>query len=72
MRGRGIGVDLTGFNDAMQRQKAEARASWAGSGDKAQETVWFELKEKFGATEFLGYSAETAEGQILAVVKDAR
>lgn len=72
LRGRGIGVDLTGFNDAMQRQKAEARASWAGSGDKAQETVWFELKEKFGATEFLGYSAETAEGQILAVVKDGK
>ncbi len=72
LRGRGIGVDLTGFNDAMQRQKAEARANWAGSGDKAQETVWFELKEKFGATEFLGYSAETAEGQILAVVKDGK
>ena len=72
LRGRGIGVDLTGFNDAMQRQKAEARASWAGSGDKAQETVWFELKEKFGATEFLGYSSETAEGQILAVVKDGK
>lgn len=72
LRGRGIGVDLTGFNDAMQRQKAEARASWAGSGDKAQETVWFELKEKFGATEFLGYSAETAEGQVLAVVKDGK
>lgn len=72
LRGRGIGVDLTGFNDAMQRQKAEARASWAGSGDKAQETVWFELKEKFGATEFLGYSAETAEGQVLAIVKDGK
>lgn len=72
LRSRGIGVDLTGFNDAMQRQKAEARASWAGSGDKAQETVWFELKEKFGATEFLGYSAETAEGQVLAVVKDGK
>lgn len=72
LRGRGIGVDLTGFNDAMQRQKAEARASWAGSGDKAQETVWFELKEKFGASEFLGYSAETAEGQVLAIVKDGK
>ncbi|MFN3442211.1 MAG: alanine--tRNA ligase, partial [Rhizobium rosettiformans] len=72
LRGREIGVDLTGFNDAMQRQKAEARANWAGSGDKAQETVWFELKEKFGATEFLGYSSETAEGQVLAIVKDGK
>ncbi len=72
LRNRGIGVDLTGFNDAMQRQKAEARAHWSGSGDKATETVWFELKEKFGATEFLGYSSETAEGQILALVAEGK
>jgi alanyl-tRNA synthetase len=72
LRNRGIGVDLTGFNDAMQRQKAEARAHWSGSGDKATETVWFELKEKFGATEFLGYSSETAEAQILAIVSDGK
>ena len=72
LRNRGIGVDLTSFNDAMQRQKAEARAHWSGSGDKATETVWFELKEKFGATEFLGYSSETAEGQVLAVVAEGK
>jgi alanyl-tRNA synthetase len=70
LRARGIGVDLTGFNDAMQRQKAEARASWSGSGDKATEAVWFELKEKFGATEFLGYDTETAEGVVQAIVRD--
>jgi alanine--tRNA ligase len=70
LRARGIGVDITGFNDAMQRQKAEARAHWAGSGDKATETIWFELKEKLGATEFLGYSSETAEGQVQALVRD--
>ncbi|EHS51812.1 alanyl-tRNA synthetase [Rhizobium sp. PDO1-076] len=70
LRTRGIGVDITGFNDAMQRQKAEARSHWAGSGDKATETIWFELREKHGATEFLGYSSETAEGQIQAIVRD--
>nr|CAD6414491.1 alanine--tRNA ligase [Rhizobium sp. Q54] len=70
LRARGIGVDITGFNDAMQRQKAEARANWAGSGDKATETIWFELKEKHGATEFLGYEAETAEGVVQAIVRD--
>ena len=70
LRARGIGVDLTGFNDAMQRQKAEARASWSGSGDKATEAVWFELKEKFGATEFLGYDTESAEGVVQAIVRD--
>jgi alanyl-tRNA synthetase len=70
LRARGIGVDITGFNDAMQRQKAEARANWAGSGDKATETIWFELKEKHGATEFLGYDTETAEGVVQALVRD--
>ncbi len=70
LRARGVGVDLTGFNDAMQRQKAEARASWSGSGDKATESVWFELKEKHGATEFLGYDTETAEGVVQAIVRD--
>ncbi|MGR6430567.1 alanine--tRNA ligase [Rhizobium sp. PAMB 3174] len=70
LRARGIGVDLAGFTDAMERQKAEARASWSGSGDKATETIWFELKEKFGATEFLGYDTETAEGVIQAIVRD--
>lgn len=70
LRARGIGVDLTGFNDAMQRQKAEARANWAGSGEKATESVWFELKEKFGATEFLGYDTESAEGVVQAIVRD--
>jgi alanyl-tRNA synthetase len=72
LRGRGIGVDLTGFNDAMQRQKAEARASWAGSGDAAAETIWFELREKHGATEFLGYDTEIAEGVVQAIVSDGK
>ncbi|OWK24558.1 hypothetical protein AJ87_20275 [Rhizobium yanglingense] len=70
LRAREIGVDLAGFTDAMERQKAEARSHWAGSGDKATETIWFELKEKHGATEFLGYDTETAEGVVQAIVRD--
>ena len=70
LRAREIGVDISGFTDAMQRQKAEARSHWAGSGEKATETVWFELKEKHGATEFLGYDTETAEGVVQAIVKE--
>ncbi|OWV83868.1 alanine--tRNA ligase [Rhizobium sp. N122] len=70
LRAREIGVDISGFTDAMQRQKAEARSHWAGSGEKATETIWFELREKNGATEFLGYDTETAEGVVQAIVKD--
>lgn len=72
LRSREIGVDLAGFTDAMERQKAEARSHWTGSGDKATETIWFELKEKLGATEFLGYDTETAEGVVLALVVDGK
>ncbi|HTO29882.1 MAG TPA: alanine--tRNA ligase [Pararhizobium sp.] len=72
LRARGIGVDTDAFSAAMERQKAEARASWSGSGDKATETIWYELKEKLGATEFLGYDTETAEGVVQAIVRDGK
>lgn len=70
LRAREINVDLAGFTDAMERQKAEARSHWAGSGDKATETIWFELREAHGVTEFLGYATESAEGVVQAIVKD--
>ena len=70
LRQRGISVDLEGFDAAMTRQKAEARASWAGSGEAATETVWFSVKDKTGATEFLGYDTEQAEGIVAALVRD--
>ena len=56
----------------MEEQRARARAAWAGSGEAATERVWFELKEKVGATEFLGYTTETAEAEIVALVRERR
>jgi alanyl-tRNA synthetase len=70
LRSRGISVDIASFTDAMDRQRAKARAAWAGSGDTASENVWFPLREKLGASEFLGYETETAEGVVGALVKD--
>ena len=70
LRQRGISVDLSGFNDAMARQKAEARAAWQGSGEAATEAVWFEIREREGATDFLGYDTERAEGIVRAIVRD--
>ncbi|HEY0331413.1 MAG TPA: alanine--tRNA ligase, partial [Rhodopseudomonas sp.] len=72
LRNRGISVDIASFTDAMDRQRAKARASWAGSGDTATETVWFSLREQLGATEFLGYETESAEGVVAALVKDGQ
>ncbi len=72
LRSRGISVDLASFTDAMERQRAKARENWKGSGDAAQEAVWFSLREKLGATEFLGYETESAEGVVSALVKDGK
>ena len=72
LKARGIGVDTKGFAAAMERQRAEARKSWAGSGEAATETLWFELKEEVGATEFLGYATEASSGEIVAMVKDGK
>lgn len=72
LRNRGIGVDIASFTDAMEQQRKKARAAWAGSGDTATENVWFPLREKLGATEFLGYDTEIAEGAVTALVKDGK
>jgi len=72
LKAKGIGVDAAGFAAAMERQRAEARKSWAGSGEAATESLWFELKEELGATEFLGYETEAASGEIVALIKDGK
>jgi len=69
LRNRGINVDLSGFEDAMAKQRAEARKSWAGSGEVGEDKVWFAVADKVGPTEFLGYETETAEGVVTALVK---
>jgi alanyl-tRNA synthetase len=72
LKPRGITVDTAGFDDAMEEEKGKARKAWAGSGEAATETVWFEVKEKVGATDFLGYETERAEGEVCAIVKDGK
>ena len=72
LKPRGISVDTKAFDAAMKKQKDAAKAAWKGSGDAATETVWFEIKERVGATEFLGYETTAAEGQVLALVKDGK
>jgi alanyl-tRNA synthetase len=72
LRPRGIAVDTKAFTAAMEKQKEEARRAWKGSGEAATETIWFEIKEQTGATEFLGYDTEQAEGEVAALVKDGK
>ena len=70
LRPRGIGVDKAGFDAAMARQKAAARAAWKGSGQAADAEVWFDIAEREGASEFTGYTATSGEGRVVALVRD--
>ena len=70
LREKGRSVDTEGFDAAMEAQKAKARAAWSGTGETADAAVWFEIADTHGATEFLGYDTEKAEGQLLSIVKD--
>src|SRR5262249_52888714 len=72
LKARNIQVDVDQFNSAMAQQKADARKAWAGSGEAATDKLWFDLLDETGATEFLGYETETAEGQILALIKGGK
>jgi len=70
LREKGRSVDTAGFETAMQAQKAKARAAWSGSGEAADAAIWFDLADAHGATDFLGYDTENAEGQVMALVRD--
>jgi alanyl-tRNA synthetase len=70
LRSRGLTVDRAGFDSAMAEQKAAARAAWKGSGEKASDEIWFDIAERAGNTEFIGYAHTQGEGEVLAIVKD--
>ncbi len=72
LRNRGIQVDTAGFDAAMDEQRRKARESWVGSGDAATDKIWFDLREKLGATEFFGYSKETMDAKITAIVQNGK
>ncbi|MBM3548694.1 MAG: alanine--tRNA ligase [Alphaproteobacteria bacterium] len=72
LRGQGFALDQAGFDAAMERQRETARAAWSGSGEAATDRVWFEIREKAGATDFLGYATDKAEARIDAIVVDGK
>ena len=72
LRSRDITVDTSAFGLAMSKQKADARAAWKGTGEAKTETVWFEIRERVGGTEFLGYDTEIAEGEVLALTNEGK
>ncbi|MEM0907431.1 MAG: alanine--tRNA ligase, partial [Pseudomonadota bacterium] len=70
LRPRGLTIDRAGFDAAMDAQKAEARRNWQGSGEAADEKIWFAVRDKVGPTEFLGYQTLTADAAVAAIIVD--
>ena len=70
LRAQGFGIDRAGFDTAMAEQKRAARAAWKGSGQRASDDVWFDIAEGSGGTEFIGYTSEEGEGQVIAIVRE--
>ena len=72
LKSRGIGVDGEAFAKSMAKQKSDARAAWKGSGEEKTDSLWFDIRERVGATEFLGYDTERAEGEVMALTHDGK
>ena len=72
LKAKDISVDTKGFDEAMEKQRAEARKNWAGSGDTGTDKIWFELQDKLGSTEFLGYTTLKTDAEITALVQNGQ
>ena len=67
LRGRGLEVDVAGFETALEAQRETSRAGGFSSGDQATEEIWFDVHGSKGATKFTGYSATSGEGRLVAI-----
>ena len=63
-----IEVDIASFNDEMLGQKNRARKNWKGTGDIADDNLWFEVTKDLDATEFFGYEKEKTESIIKKII----
>ncbi len=72
LKARDIKVDGEAFAKSMAKQKADARAKWKGTGEEKTDTMWFEIRERVGPTEFLGYDTQRAEGEVMALTHEGK
>ena len=70
LKNKSLKIDNDKFQSLMQESKELAKKNWKGSGDAAVDEIWFDIKDKVGATEFLGYEKIQSEGVILKLIKN--
>ena len=69
LKNKSLKVDNEKFHSLMKESRELAKKNWKGSGDSAIDDIWFGIREKLGATEFLGYETNQVEGVILSLFK---
>ena len=72
LRSKGKTIDMKQFDASMSEQKEKARSAWVGSGASKTDKLWFDVKDKVGSTEFLGYESTHSEGVIKSIVVDSK
>ncbi len=70
LKNKSLTIDNEKFHSLMKESRELAKKNWKGSGDSAVDDIWFGIKDKLGATEFLGYETNQAEGVVLSLLKD--
>ena len=70
LRNKSLSIDTKKFQSLMKESRELAKKNWKGSGDAAVEDVWFGIRDKLGATEFLGYETNQAEGVIISLLQN--
>ena len=72
-RERGFTVDDAGFEQSMEAQRSRGRAAWeARGGTKDEEiSIYAEVLKEHGETEFVGYTQNNTDAEIVALIADA-
>ncbi|MDB9986818.1 alanine--tRNA ligase [Candidatus Pelagibacter sp.] len=70
LKNKSLTVDGKKFDLLMKESKELAKKNWKGSGDSSIDQIWFDIKDRLGATDFLGYSTDKAEGVITLILKN--
>ena len=70
LRNKSLSIDTKKFQSLMKESKELAKKNWKGSGDAVVEDIWFGIRDKLGATEFLGYETNKSEGVVLSLLRD--
>ena len=70
LRNKSLQVDNKNFEEMMNKSRELAKKNWKGSGDSSVSEIWFNLKDKIGPTEFLGYETNQAEGTVKAIIRN--